>query len=55
MGLGHLVLFYATLGCFCGSLVTASFGHYMIPLILGTRAVYVCTYSIVKIYCGRLV
>lgn len=41
MGLAHLGLFYATLGCFCGSLITASFRHYIITLIQVTGTMHV--------------
>lgn len=40
MGLAHLGLFYATLGCFCGSLITASFKHYINTLIQVTGAMH---------------
>jgi hypothetical protein len=49
VGLGHLILFYATLGCFCGPLIIESFRHYLI--IFGIRYMsQICSYSFVKFF-----
>lgn len=52
MGLAHLGLFYATLGCFCGSLITASFKHYINTLIQVTGAMHMAFFLIFKDYVG---